>query len=694
MQIMLNDVYDIQNPKTDMVRILAMLPDRKVVIISLKKKDTLPFEITLSELEEAIENGEANINLSYPPTIYLNPTEKQIESAERSWKIIGDFVKDEPDCYDPKIRSRFIAAKSRELNVQRNQIQRILYRYWSGGMSLYALYPRFEKRGGLGKPRTDTALLGRPVIYENNYKRIPIGETELKYIKKAISGHYTKHTKYSLRHAYNWMIKEYYTDSDTGLIVEEHPTETQFRYHSKQFVDIRKRVGSVKYNKDMRGITGSSRSEAMGPGDMYQIDATVGDIYLVSHMDQYAVVGRPELYFVTDVFSRMIVGFYVCLESASWENARAALLNTFRNKVELCKEHGVDIKQEDWPCSGLPRALLVDNGELISKASNSIISGLGITVKNTAAWRPDLKGIVESRFRLLNINVKAVLPGAVLPDFNERGGDDYRLDSTLNLTDFTKIIINFILNHNHRMMDKHPQPLPDVLAAHVPSIPIELWNWGIVNRTGVLRTMNMEDMSVALSQTANALVMERGIKFNNRHFECSTASKQNWFATARIKGSWKIDIAYRPCDMQKIYWLKGPHEYEVCVRTPDSIEQFPGETFEEIIWAQKQFSKQKASYADINLQSDVDSNRAVDNIIKEAKARKKVLSYTASKNKAKPGQIRKNRKAENEWLKKQKQAAETGTSSDTQHGTPPATLAGTSDYEDIFAGFHDEESEE
>ncbi len=691
---MLNDVYDIQNPKTDTVRVLTILPDRMAVVISLIKKDTLPFEISMSEFEEAIENGEANINPSFPPTIFLNPTEKQVKSAENNWKIIGDFVKDEPDCYDPKVRSRFIAAKSRELNIQRNQIQRILYRYWSGGMSLHALYPQFEKRGGFGKPRTDTTLLGRPVIYESNYKRLPIGEIELKHIKEAISKHYTKHTKYSFRHAYKWMIDEYYRDPDTGLVMEVHPTETQFRYHAEQFVDMKKRVGSVKYNKDMRGILGSSRSESMGPGDMYQIDATVADIYLVAHIDAHAVVGRPELYFVTDVFSRMIVGFYVCLESASWENARAALLNTFRNKVELCKEYGVDIKPGDWPCSGLPRALLVDNGELISKASNSIISGLGITVKNASAWRPDLKGIVESRFRLLNIDVKATLPGAVLPDFSERGGEDYRLDATLNLTDFTKIIIHFILNHNRRIMDTHPQPLPDVLAAHVPPIPIELWNWGIVNRTGVLRTMNLEDMSVALSQTANALVMEKGIKFSNRHFECSTALKQNWFATARIKRSWKIDIAYQPGDMQKIYWLKGPHEYEVCVRTKGSIEQFPGETFEEIIWVQQQFSKQQASYADIKLQSDVDTNRAIDNIVEEAKARKKVLSYTASKNKAKPDQIRKNRKAENEWLKKEKQAAGTGTNAETQQGTSPSASIKTSDYEDIFAVFQDEESEE
>lgn len=74
---------------------------------------------------------------------------------------------------------------------------------------------------------------------------------------------------------YRQMMKEPYTDPDTGLLFEAYPTENQFRYRAAQFVDEKKRAGSVKYNKDMRGILGSSRQEADGPGAVYQIDATV-----------------------------------------------------------------------------------------------------------------------------------------------------------------------------------------------------------------------------------------------------------------------------------------------------------------------------------------------------------------------------------------------------------------------------------
>ena len=87
---------------------------------------------------------------------------------------------------------------------------------------------------------------------------------------------------------------------------------------------------------------------------------------------------------------------------------------------------------------------------MISKASMAVIENLGIEVKNTPAWRPDLKGIVESQFRLFNLNEKERLPGAVLKDYGQRGARDYRKDAVLDLDQLTKIVINFILKNNHR----------------------------------------------------------------------------------------------------------------------------------------------------------------------------------------------------------------------------------------------------
>lgn len=687
-----NEVYELRESLEDTVRVLAILDRQTAVVISVLKKDTLPYELSLSDLEEATEEGRAIQSVEYPPALFPNPTQKQMEAAQKSWDVIGKFVQDAPECYDRKIRSRFIAAKSKETGIQRKQLQRMLYRYWAGGMSMHALYPQYEKRGAPGIPRSSVKRLGRPVQYPTNNQGISIGERELTYIREAILKYYTKHTKYSYRFAYRQMIKMHYTDVESGCLADAYPTENQFRYHAIQFVDVKKRAGAIKYNKDLRGITDSSRREADGPGDVYQIDATVADVYLVSKDDRKAVVGRPELYFVTDVFSRMIVGFYACLESASWDNARSALLNAFIEKTEFCQKYGVKLTAEQWPCAGLPRALVVDNGELISKASNVLISGLGITVKNEPAWRPDLKGIVESRFHLFNISTKAALPGAVLPDFAQRGTPDYRKNARLTLTKFIKLVIHFILNHNRRPMEKHPQPLPDVLADHVPPIPLELWKWGIANRSGCLRQMRPEDLEVALAQRDCAQVTARGIKFHNLYYQCETAIAENWFSSARIKGVRTVDIAYHPPNMDKIYWLKGPQKYEDCIRTEDSRALYPSGSLEEILWCQRQQEAQKSAYSDVALQSEVDSSRAFDEIIREANEEAKTNSFGSAKMKAKPGEIRKNRKEEAEKLRAGNQIEKNKCQQELIKQSPSPEI--TSGFDVLFAQLSEEEEDD
>ena len=293
--------------------------------------------------------------------------------------------------------------------------------------------------------------------------------------------------------------------------------------------------------------------------------------------------------------------------------------------MHLCHQYGIEITEDQWPCKGLPRALAVDNGELISKASNAIIDGLGITVKNEPAWRPDLKGIVESRFRLLNLATKAKLPGSVLPDFQQRGAPDYRMDAILTLTEFTQVVIHFILEHNSRSMGQHPQPMPDLLKDNVPPIPLALWRWGIRYRAGNLRQVAPELLQIALSQRDQATVTARGIKFHSLYYQCPTALTENWFSKARTKHSWKIDIAYQPNAMDCIYWLKGNGTHEVCVRTGDSSQLYIGNTLEEIDWLQQQQKIQKAAYTDISLQSSIDSSTAIDEIIAKAEAAKKTI---------------------------------------------------------------------
>jgi hypothetical protein len=94
-------------------------------------------------------------------------------------------------------------------------------------------------------------------------------------------------------------------------VENEIPTEPQMRhFYISQYKAIDKavnRISETSYRKDVRALPSTSTAQAIGPGSRYEIDATTADIYLVSDDDENRVLGRPTLYILIDVFTRMAV---------------------------------------------------------------------------------------------------------------------------------------------------------------------------------------------------------------------------------------------------------------------------------------------------------------------------------------------------------------------------------------------------
>jgi len=650
LSLMRNSVFKRVSDES-VIRILYIFKVENVAIaLSLNKLNSLPFEIILSELEYDVRNGdyiELDDDISF---ISTNLTHKQSEVLEKTWEQISYFVLDEPRCYIKKERSKFISDAAIKYNCQRIQIQRVLYRYWSKGMTKYALVPNFKDKGRKkGNDDIKTKCLGRPVKNKNNNNRLVITDKELNHIKHILNVYYNTNSKYTLKFTYEQLLDKYYMKSGKKELLESYPTFAQFKYHSKQFLNEKKRIGIKKYERTQRELLGSSRSEADGPGEMYQIDSTIADIYLASNVNRGQSIGRPVLYFVTDVFSRMIVGFYVGLESSSYISLMMALYYTFSNKVDICKLYGIDIKEEEWPCKGLPLQITTDNGsELISKKSEAIILNLGIHVGNTSSWRPDLKGIVEQSFNLFNINTKQMLPGAVLPDFGIRGSNDYRKDSRLNIKEFTKIIINYILFHNNKCLTESPQIDQDIIENSVPQIPIELWNWGIANRTGSLKKISSENIKLALLPEDIGVVTEKGIRYKNIYYECSDAIRLGWFSTARVNGRWNIDIKYDPRDLNYIL-IYIDNNYIWCSKTDESNKKYDGWFLEEVEEIQDGNTKKSAIYQEQNLINSIVYQNNVKEIIEKVENELKVISL--DKHKVNIKNIKENKKQERDVIR-------------------------------------------
>ena len=66
----------------------------------------------------------------------------------------------------------------------------------------------------------------------------------------------------------------------------------------------------------------------------------------------------------------------------------------------------------------------------------------------------------------------------------KKGTKDPRLGAKLDIEQYTKIIINFILHYNKNFYMKNYIRDKDMVVDNVKPTPIELWKWGVKNRAG------------------------------------------------------------------------------------------------------------------------------------------------------------------------------------------------------------------
>jgi hypothetical protein len=160
------------------------------------------------------------------------------------------------------------------------------------------------------------------------------------------------------------------------------------------------------------------------------------------------------------------------------------------------------------------------------------------------------------------------LPGAVKERGRTRREPDHRLDATLDLNEFTKIMIKLILFNNSQEIANYSKN-EFMIQEHVPPIPIELWNWGLKNRSGFLRERSPEHVKMALMPKGEAVVTYEGIRFNGMYYSCPTAHRDQWFQKARLHGNWPESIVYDPRKTDVIYLLsREKNSIEACELLP------------------------------------------------------------------------------------------------------------------------------
>lgn len=656
--IFLNEVVaEIEQEKQ--YRILWISPDLIYGYWISMDDNKMPEKFEYNLLEEGLSSGRfEKKEETSSETSDIGISESSKKRRDELWEALQSALTYEPDIYDRKRRKELLQEPAKKLGTPYNNLYRYLVRYWKNGKTPNAFLIDRRKSGKRAGINGCQKKQGRPARHEGGFGKV-LNSDDIKNFSKAVKKYYLTQKKATLVSTYEKMLADNYAIMNGAgqlalLPPDQIPSIRQFRYWFQKSFDIKtvkqKRDGDAKFELTGRAITGRSDYQLMGPGAKYQIDATVGDIYLVSQFDRGDIIGRPVMYFVVDSYSRMVTGMYVGLEGPSWAGAMMAIENAASDKVAYCASYGVEITEDEWPCRHIPTAILGDRGEMESRLADNLVQMLGVRIENAPPYRADLKGIIEQHFRTINTNALPFLPGKVLPDMSERGGHDYRLDAKLDIRQFTEIIIRCVLYYNNSHSMDYFEKNEQMMQMGVDAVPLELWNFGIRYCSGCLKTVPKDTLRLALMPMDRASVTERGIRFKGMYYSCEEALKGLWFEKARAKGTYRVKIYYDPRDMGAIL-VENPTGTEVIrCELVEWETKYAGKQLDEVWYEQEKEKLRNKELKAKELEAKINLGKQIESIVDSAE--QKSGADNAASKAERLRNIRANRKNEKEEIRK------------------------------------------
>ncbi len=179
-----------------------------------------------------------------------------------------------------------------------------------------------------------------------------------------------------------------------------------------------------------------------------QIDHTPVDIILVDDAHRLPI-GRPWITLAMDVFSRMVLGFYVSFDPPGALSTGLCISHAILPKEKWLTCFGITTP---WPCWGLPKTIHADNakefrGQMLKRACEEH----GIDLQWRPVATPHWGGHIE---RLLGTFLEEIhsLPGTTFSNPKERG--EYKSDkqAAMTLSEFERWLAIFVVEVYHQRL--------------------------------------------------------------------------------------------------------------------------------------------------------------------------------------------------------------------------------------------------
>lgn len=476
-----------------------------VGVPALARTARRPFRISNTELDSLSTAPAASWGRIVLPARFSSPPVGG--SAEESvldskWKLIFPLIQD-LDREKNLDRTRYeavIRQRAEDTGTPFGTLKRLIHRYFYFGRSTYALneLPRGTKPGAAGYSKSSAKRRGRASVLANDLgaNDFVVSEADVEDMVAELKsclrqGPTTRpkaHVEYmakrfSKRHP---VLYEQYIAGARQLPV----TLRQFKYHITKNAELDDKLSAnLRTHNRSSGSLGSVY--ASGPGEVYEIDATQGRLYLVNAGTSPAKVQKPTIYLMIDRWSRFVVSAYMSLQPASYEEVRQCLLIAFTSRERRFRALGVNIDDARWPVGPVPTVLCHDRGsEFISNSMRQAAAkDLRIELTPLPPYCPDGKAIVERMMRELKrrmaeTGMKGVYADRPLDPKTKKVAKTAKAAAVHSLAEAYRVLIELINEHNsrpHRALRRKKV----LTQAGIEPTPKAAFLWGLKNITGM-----------------------------------------------------------------------------------------------------------------------------------------------------------------------------------------------------------------
>ena len=513
-----------------------------------------------------------------------------------------------------------------ENRIKYKSLRRLILRYLQGGRREYAICDRrWIRKSGPEHNRRQQIPENWQEAYDDAIERY-----------KALSDTAIK------KHLYDDMIDDYFSEpavseedgTYVSVIRPDHPSIWQFYRYINDVLSPKDQViivkGKKEYQNNHRLKTGSSDTGIEYPYEIVEMDAVEFDVSLVDSDGKECSVGRPIIYLMKDLRTKMLVAGSIGFDNNSIVGCTNCFANLNEDKRALCEKYDVEGFDETlWLTGYKPQAIRIDNGaDFISGKIEKICEGLNIRRDIVPSAKGSAKGVVERAFHDAHQKLNAAFKG--YGHIHNRYDSKHHEESTITISHFVQIFYNYIITYN-KSINKGISLDKKMVEDRIPQIPALVMQY-MLTYGHPQKLPQGDEYLIKLLIEGTAKLSNNGLMFKKLNYLITDDEDLLWQMQKLQSKSKNFPILYDPRSILKIFYVNKEH---LLVRVPlnpnyKKQQSFGNMTFE---MAEKLFKL----IDEINMQYQPMSDQAGSRLRKIAKqivteAAKEKHGYSDTKN--------------------------------------------------------------